>query len=215
MTTVEFIEKYKIICICRKIYGSELLELAHALHDGGIRMMEVTFDQADPDCIRETTEAIRMLNDEFGQEMSIGAGTVLSAAQVEAAKDAGANYIISPNTNLSVIRRTKELGLVSIPGAMTPTEILTAHDEGADLVKLFPTVRLGTGYFKDILGPISHVKLLGTGGLTEENIKEYFDLGMVGAGISGRLVDKKLRQAGDFDQITERAKAFMRIATGG
>ncbi len=214
MTTVDFIEKYKIICICRKIYGEELLALAHALRKGGIRMMEVTFDQADPECIKKTTEAIAMLHAEFGEEMKIGAGTVLSVAQVDAAKAAGAEYIISPNTSLPVIHRTKELGLVSIPGAMTPTEIISAHDEGADFVKLFPTVRLGTAYLKDILGPISHIKLLGTGGLNEDNLKDYLDLGMVGAGISSRLADKKLCKAGDYEQITERAKTFMRIAAG-
>ena len=191
MTTVDFIEKYKIICICRKIYGEELLALAHALRKGGIRMMEVTFDQADPECIKKTTEAIAMLHAEFGEEMKIGAGTVLSVAQVDAAKAAGAEYIISPNTSLPVIHRTKELGLVSIPGAMTPTEIISAHEEGADFVKLFPTVRLGTAYLKD-----------------------YLDLGMVGAGISSRLADKKLCKAGDYEQITERAKTFMRIAAG-
>ena len=129
MTTVDFIEKYKIICICRKIYGEELLALARALRSGGIRMMEVTFDQADPECIKKTAEAIAMLHAEFGEEMKIGAGTVLSAAQVDAAKDAGAEYIISPNTCLPVIHRTKELGLVSIPGAMTPTEIIAAYAE--------------------------------------------------------------------------------------
>lgn len=212
MDMINYIEKYKIICICRRVYGEELRRLAQAMYDGGIRLMEVTFDQADPDCCQKTAQAIRMVNEEFGGRMRFGAGTVLNREQVDAARDAGAEYIISPNTDVEVIGYTKKLGLVSIPGAMTPSEILTAHDAGADFVKLFPTVYLGLSYLKDIKGPISHVKLLGTGGLTEENLKDYLDMGMIGAGISGRLVDSELRKKNDYEALTRRAAAFMAIA---
>ncbi len=212
MNIVEYIEKHKIICICRKIYGEELLRLAHAMYDGGIRLMEVTFDQADPEAVKKTAQAIELLRGEFGEAMHFGAGTVLTQEQVRAAKAAGAEYIISPNTNVDIIHLTKELGMASIPGAMSPSEILCAHDAGADFVKLFPTVRLGLAYFKDILGPISHVKILGTGGLNEENLGDYLKLGMVGAGISGRLVDKAVREAGDYATLSARAAAFVAIA---
>lgn len=212
MDIVNYIEKNKIICICRKIYGEELRKLARAMYDGGIRLMEVTFDQADPDCCQKTGQAIRMVDEEFGGRMQFGAGTVLTREQVDAAKDAGAKYIISPNTDEEIIRYTKQLGLVSIPGAMTPSEILAAHDAGADFVKLFPTVYLGLPYLKDIKGPINHVKLLGTGGLTEENLKDYLDMGMTGAGISGRLVDPELRKKNDYAALSRRAAAFMAIA---
>lgn len=212
MDIVNYIEKNKIICICRKIYGEELRKLAQAMYDGGIRLMEVTFDQADPDCCQKTGQAIRMVDEEFGGRMQFGAGTVLTREQVDAAKDAGAKYIISPNTDEEIIRYTKQLGLVSIPGAMTPSEILAAHDAGADFVKLFPTVYLGLPYLKDIKGPINHVKLLGTGGLTEENLKDYLDMGMAGAGISGRLVDPELRKKNDYAALSRRAAAFMAIA---
>ena len=212
MDIVNYIEKNKIICICRRIYGEELRKLAQAMYDGGIRLMEVTFDQADPDCCQKTGQAIRMVDEEFGGRMQFGAGTVLTREQVDAARDAGAKYIISPNTDEEIIRYTKQLGLVSIPGAMTPSEILAAHDAGADFVKLFPTVYLGLPYLKDIQGPIKHVKLLGTGGLTEENLKDYLDMGMAGAGISGRLVDPELRKKNDYAALSRRAAAFMAIA---
>lgn len=212
MDIVNYIEKNKIICICRRIYGEELRKLAQAMYDGGIRLMEVTFDQADPDCCQKTGQAIRMVDEEFGGRMQFGAGTVLTREQVDAARDAGAKYIISPNTDEEIIRYTKQLGLVSIPGAMTPSEILAAHDAGADFVKLFPTVYLGLPYLKDIKGPINHVKLLGTGGLTEENLKDYLDMGMAGAGISGRLVDPELRKKNDYAALSRRAAAFMAIA---
>ena len=211
MNTLEFIQENKVITICRKVYGEDLLRLAAALYEGGVKLIEVTFDQADPDCVEKTAEAIRSLCAAFGDRMMFGAGTVLTREQVKAAAEAGARYIISPNTDASVILFTKELGLVSIPGAMTPSEIITAHNLGADIVKLFPSGYRGFRYIKDILAPISHVKLCATGGVNEENWGEYLDLGFAGAGISGRLCDKKCIAAGDFAEITRRAKVFMDI----
>lgn len=173
--------------------------------------MEVTFDQSDSDCIKKTTEAIQSLIKQFGMSMEIGAGTVLTKEQVKAAKDAGARYIISPNVDVEIIKYTKELGLISIPGAMTPSEILTAHNAGADFVKLFPSGTLGFNYIKDILAPINHVKLIATGGVNEETLPEYLKLGFAGAGVSGRLSDKKLISEGNFAEFTRRAQAFSKV----
>lgn len=211
MDTLNFIQENKIITICRKVYQRPLLDLADALYAGGVKLMEVTFDQADPDCLKKTGEAISQLCQRFGDTMAFGAGTVLSTEQVDAAARAGARYIISPNVDPAVIARTKELGLVSIPGAMTPTEILTAHNLGADIVKLFPAGYLGFGYIKDILGPISHVPLCAAGGVTEENWGRYLDLHFAGAGVSGRLCDKGCIATGDFAEITRRAETFTAI----
>lgn len=212
MKTTEFIEKHKVIAICRKIYGEDLIKLVHALYDGGIRLVEVTFDQSDPDCLSKTSGSIHKLNEEFGDSMRFGAGTVLTPEQVESACRANAEYIISPNTNIDVIYRTKELGLVSIPGAMTPSEILTAHAAGADFVKLFPAGYLGLPYLKDIKAPISHVKIIVTAGVNEENFGQYLNAGVAGAGISGRLTDNKLIADGNFMEITSRAARFVEIA---
>lgn len=212
MDTLEFILQNKVITICRKVYGEELLQLGGALLKGGVKLMEVTFDQADPDCIGKTAGAIRALAEKYGAQMKFGAGTVLTKEQVKAAKDAGAQYIISPNTDAAVVAYTKELGLVSIPGAMTPSEIIAAHNCGADIVKLFPAGTLGFAYIKDILAPISHVKLCATGGVTEENFPQYLALRFAGAGISGRLCDKKCIEEGDFTELTRRAQVFSDIA---
>ncbi len=211
MNTAEYIEKYSVICICRKLYGDELLNLAKALSNGGVKLIEVTFDQSDPDGASKTAEAIAALREAFEGTMKIGAGTVLTKQQVDIAKSAGAEYIISPNTDAEVIRYTKENGLVSIPGAMTPTEILTAHHSGADFIKLFPATWLGFPYIKDIIAPLSHVSLIATGGVNEENLKDYYNLGFSGAGISSRLSNSKLIQEGNFSEITERSKNFMTI----
>ncbi|MEM4724748.1 MAG: bifunctional 4-hydroxy-2-oxoglutarate aldolase/2-dehydro-3-deoxy-phosphogluconate aldolase [Candidatus Hadarchaeum sp.] len=214
MNTCEFIEKHKLIVVCRRIYGDDLQKLAAALFKGGVRLMEVTLDQQDSDCVAKTCEAIRMLCKLYGSELVVGAGTVLNEKQVDAALDAGAKYIVSPNYNPTVIKHTKELGLVSIPGAMTPTEILAAHDCGADFVKLFPSTTLGFQYIEDILAPITHVKLIATGGVNEENFGRYLDLGFVGAGVSGRLTDRKLIASGNFEELTRRAEVFCSIARG-
>ena len=211
MNTVEFIQENKIITICRRVYGQDLLNLADALYAGGVKLIEVTFDQADPDCIAKTSDAIASLCQRFGGKMMFGAGTVLTKEQVKAAADAGARYTISPNVDPAVIACTKELGLVSMPGAMTPSEIITAHNLGADIVKLFPAGYLGFSYIKDIQGPISHVKLCAAGGVTEKNWNQYLDLNFAGAGISGRLCDKKCIASGNFAEITRRAEVFTNI----
>lgn len=213
MELVDYIEKNKIIVIVRQLYGEPLLRLAEALKAGGLTMMEVTFDQVDPDCLKKTPEAIAMIKEHFKDGMKCGAGTVLTEAQVQAAAEAGAEYIISPNVDERVIRLTKAKGLISIPGAMTPTEILKAHEYGADLVKVFPVSDLGLSYIKSIRGPINHVKIMATGGVTEENFSEMLEAGFSGAGISGRLTDKKLVAAGDWEEFTRRASAFARLAS--
>lgn len=215
MTTVEFIERHKIITICRKVYGDPLLKLAEALYAGGLKLMEMTFDQQDPACLDKTAEAIRAVKERVGNDMLIGAGTVLTPSQVIAAKQAGAKYIISPNTDPHVIEVTKHSGLASIPGAMTPSEIISAHHNGADIVKLFPATYLGFDYIKDILGPISNVKLCATGGVNEENAPKYLEMGFSALGIGGRLCDKKCIAAGDYNTITARAKIFTALINEG
>ncbi|NBI67167.1 bifunctional 4-hydroxy-2-oxoglutarate aldolase/2-dehydro-3-deoxy-phosphogluconate aldolase [Pseudoflavonifractor sp. 60] len=214
MNTKEFIDTHKVVAIIRKVYGQPLLDLCDALFEGGVKLIECTFDQQDPDCIAKTQEAISALCARHGNDMMFGAGTVLTPEQVDAAHQAGAKYIISPNVRECVIRRTKELGMVSMPGAMTPSEIMDAHCAGADFVKLFPATTLGFTYIKDILAPISHVKLVATGGVTEENFGRYLDMGFAGAGISGRLADKKLMAEGNWAEITRRARTFAAIAKG-
>ena len=213
---VDLLLEKKIIAIVRGTYGEDLRNLALALYKGGIRFIEVTFDQKDPNCLEKTSAAIKMLGslktESSVEPLCLGAGTVLNVEQVQTAYDAGAEYIVSPNTNAKVIAKTKELGMLSIPGAMTPTEILQAHDLGADVVKLFPSASLGLNYVKDILAPISHVNIIATAGITEENFASFLALGLKGAGISGRLTDKNLIASENWSELTQRAQRFVEIA---
>ena len=151
------------------------------------------------------------LTEEFGDKMLFGAGTVTSVELVELTHAHGGKYIISPDTNVDVIKRTVELGMVSLPGAMTPTEVMTAHAAGADFVKLFPAGDLGVSYLKAIRAPISHVKLMAVGGVNESNAADFLKAGAVGLGIGGNLAKKAWIDAGEFDKLTEAAKTMVEI----
>jgi 2-dehydro-3-deoxyphosphogluconate aldolase/(4S)-4-hydroxy-2-oxoglutarate aldolase len=208
----ELIEREKIIAIVRKVYGDDLLFLVDALRSAGIRLLEVTFDQSDDECIKKTSNAIHSVLNAFKGECLCGAGTVLSSAQAEAAAQAGAVLIISPNCNKQVIMRTKELGLVSIPGALTPSEIVAAHEYGADFVKVFPAGDFGASYVKSIVSPISHIKLMAVGGVNADNFGDFLNAGCIGAGIGGSLTDRKLITERNREKLIENASKYVAIA---
>lgn len=205
---IDAINEHKLIAIVRGFSGDELLRTAEALYLGGVRLLEVTFDQSGNIPDSETAENIRLLSKTFEGRLLIGAGTVMNEAQVLTAKEAGAEYIISPDVSEAVIKKTKELGMVSIPGALTPTEIVTAYNYGADFVKLFPAGDLGLTYIKSVKAPLSHIPMLAVGGVTIGNIRDFLDAGMCGVGISSAIVNKSLIKNRDFEGLTELAREF-------
>ncbi|MBR7142232.1 MAG: bifunctional 4-hydroxy-2-oxoglutarate aldolase/2-dehydro-3-deoxy-phosphogluconate aldolase [Clostridia bacterium] len=202
------IEKEKIIVIVRGIYGQELLNFAEAAYRGGIRLLECTFDATGAVTDEQTAENIKTLIAHFGDKMLIGAGTVLNEKQVELTAAVGGKFIISPDVNVSVIKKTKELGLVSIPGAFTPTEATAAHNAGADFVKLFPIAAMGARYIKDLKAPLSHIRFLAVGGVTADNITEFLKAGALGFGIASDIANKELIKSGNFAAIEERARCY-------
>ena len=204
------LEKTGVVAICRKIYGEDLLFLAHALYDGGIRHIEVTFDQQEQDPLAVTSSAICSLRDAF-PDMHIGAGTVITESQLNAAHKAGAEFIISPNVDINIIRRTRELGMLSMPGAMTPSEIITAREAGASYVKIFPAANLGAAYIKAVRSPISHIPMMAVGGIGVDNFAEFLRAGCCGAGIGGSLCSKKLITERNADAICETAAKLIQI----
>ena len=206
---IQTIEKEKLVVIVRGVAKEKLIPLAEAMYDGGIRLLEITYDAKGVVSAEETAENIKMLSDHFEGRMFIGAGTVLTEKQVELTKAAGGKFIISPDTNASVIRKTRELDMVSMPGALTPTEVQAAHIAGADFVKLFPVNDLGTGYVKAIKAPLSHIKMLAVGGVDLNNIGDYLKAGVSGFGIGTAIVDKACIQKDDFAGITELAKKYV------
>ncbi|MGN1121173.1 MAG: bifunctional 4-hydroxy-2-oxoglutarate aldolase/2-dehydro-3-deoxy-phosphogluconate aldolase [Eubacteriales bacterium] len=205
----ETLEKSKIIVIVRGVDAEHIVPLAEAMYRGGIRFVEVTFDASGRCRDQETAEKIRRLCDALGDRMYFGAGTVLTEKQLLLAKDAGARYIISPDTNTALIRKTKELGMLSMPGALTPSEIVTAHNAGADYVKLFPTGEFGVSYFKAVTAPLNHIKLLAVGGVSLDNMASYLAAGAYGFGIGSSIVDKKRIAAGDYAGNTQLAASYV------
>ena len=202
----------KIVVIVRGVYGEDCLKLAEALCEGGIELMEVTFDQSSVENQQKTVDTIRLINEKLAGKMVMGAGTVTTLEMLDAAYKAGAKFIVSPDMNPEIIAKTAELGLVSMPGAMTPTEILAAYRAGADFVKIFPVSNLGASYVKAVRGPLNQIRLLAVGGVNEKNVADFMKAGAVGAGVGGNLVNKDWIAAGEFDKITALAKEFIQNA---
>ena len=207
--TIRAVEAEKVIAIVRGAAPEQCLKVAQALYDGGIRLMEVTYNQKDPASWQTTADTISAIAKEFEGRMLVGAGTVTTPELVELTARAGGRFIISPDCNPDVIRRTRELDMVSMPGALTPTEVMQAHHAGADFVKLFPIGNLGVAYAKAVMAPISHVKLMAVGGVNETNVADYLKAGMAGAGIGGNLANKKWIEEDRYDLITETARALV------
>ena len=199
----------RIIAIIRGFSPDECLKLAEAYREGGIRLVEVTFNQRDPSDWANTAKAIRMIGERFPGELFAGAGTVLTAEQMKIAADAGAGYIITPSLDVEIVRGAVEAGLVAMPGAFTPTEIAQAHAAGASFVKVFPAVALGPSYIKAIRAPLAHIPLLAVGGITPENIGGFIQAGCVGAGVGGVLADRSRVAAGDWAGVTEVARRLV------
>ncbi len=206
---IKTIEQEKLIVIVRGIQKEKLIPLAEAMYKGGVRLLEVTYSANKKVSDEETAENIKALAEHFKGRMYIGAGTVLTEEQVELTKSAGGKFIISPDTYESVIKKTKELGLVSMPGALTPSEIQTAHRAGADFIKLFPITNLGTGYVKAVKAPLSHIKFLAVGGIDENNMKDYLKVGISGFGVGSNITDKKMIENNDWAGITALAKKYV------
>lgn len=199
----------KIVAIVRGISSTKIVNLAAALEKGGVNCIEVTFDQSSEEKAKDTLAAIRAIKEAMGDKVCVGAGTVMTPEQVRQAVEAGAEYMISPNVDEDVIRETKRLDKVSIPGAMTPTEVAFAYKCGADIVKMFPAGILGAGYIKAVKAPLKHIPVTAVGNVNVDNCAEFIKAGAVGVGVGGSLVSAKLVDEGKFDEITATAKAYV------
>ncbi len=186
--TLETIQRERVVAVLRAATADELMEVAKALLDGGLRCLEFTMT---------TPNALGMIaagTQRFGAELLLGAGTVTDAATADAAVTAGARFLVSPVLKAEVIGVAKRRGVPVMPGAFTPAEVLAAWEAGADLVKVFPAGRLGPGYLKDLHGPFPHIPLMPTGGVGLHDAAAYLQAGAVAVGVGGNLTR---RAAGD------------------
>lgn len=209
------VRETRIIAIVRGFSSDICLHLAEAYAKGGIRLVEVTFNQRAPESWADTAAAIRAIAGHFGGEVRAGAGTVLTEEQLSICADAGGEYMVAPNVEPDLIRSCVKRGMASIPGAMTPTEAVNAWNAGASFVKLFPANTLGPAYVKAICAPLSHIKFLAVGGIRPENMADFLRAGCVGAGVGGNLVNREWIEAGEWGKIAESAAKFVACAKEG
>jgi len=203
MSTLSRIMEHKIVAIIRGANPDDVWNIVQSLQEGGIRIVEITLNS------RGALQVIEQLVKKMGDEMLVGAGTVLNAESADAAIAAGARFIISPNLDPATVELTRQLGSVSIPGAFTATEILAAYQSGADIVKLFPA-SIGPAYLKDIRGPLPNIPLMPTGGISLENIISFQRAGAAAFGIGSSLVNA-VEKVSDkyFGDLTNKARQLV------
>ena len=192
-----------VVAIIRADSGEQWVGVAEALYEGGIEVIEVTFT------VPRVLEIISAIRDSLGEKILLGAGTVLDAESARAAMLAGAEFIVCPTVNLDVIRICRRYDKLVMPGALTPTEVLTAWEAGADIVKVFPADVGGPGYLRALHGPLPQVKLLPTGGVDLETLGGFFDAGACAVGLGSSLVEKQAVATGDMARIRELAEAYV------
>ena len=202
---VQWIERTGLIAIVRLDSPAELVQAAKAIALGGVSVIEFTL--TTPGALRTIEEAVKAL----GREVLIGAGTVLDAETARAAILAGAEFVVAPTLNTDVIEMCHRYDKVVIPGAYTPTEILTAWEHGADFVKLFPAEVGGPAYLKAVRAPLPQVKLIPVGGVSLETAKAFLRAGAAALGVGSNLVDKKAVAEGRFTQLTTIAQALSKV----
>lgn len=188
------------IAVVRLDDSSRVIRVIEAILAGGIRAIELTM--TTPDAIELIGETRRV----FGDDVLVGVGSVLDARSANRAVDAGARYVVSPVFRPAVIQEAHRLGVPAMPGAFSPTEILDAHDAGADIVKLTPAEVLGVAFVKGVLAPMPFLRLMPTGGVTPDNVGDWLRAGAVAVGVGSALIDPKLVASGDFAALTERAR---------
>ncbi|MBZ0256561.1 bifunctional 4-hydroxy-2-oxoglutarate aldolase/2-dehydro-3-deoxy-phosphogluconate aldolase [bacterium] len=192
-----------IVAVIRADDSSQLLRACEALSQGGVKAMEVTMTTPNAlDVIHEVSEKMK-------DEVLIGVGTVLDPETARAAILAGAEFVVSPTLNLDTVKMAKRYTALMFPGAYTPTEILTAWEAGADVVKVFPATSLGPKYFKDVLGPLPQVRLTPTGGVNINTVGDFIKAGAACVAAGGNLCGKAVLNAQDWGAITETAKQFI------
>lgn len=191
-----------VIAIMRAPSAAQLLEAARAILKGGISVIEVTM--TTPHALKVIEEA----TSQFGESVLFGAGSVLDQETARSAILAGAQFVVCPTLNIKTIEMCKRYSIPVIPGAYTPTEILTAWEAGADIVKVFPASIGGPDYIKALKAPLPQVRLAAVGGVNIQNTADFFRSGVDVVGIGGELVNPQLLKAGNFEEISQRARNF-------
>jgi 2-dehydro-3-deoxyphosphogluconate aldolase/(4S)-4-hydroxy-2-oxoglutarate aldolase len=194
-----------IVAVIRAPEGRQLVEVARALADGGVTVVEITMS------VPNALDVLRAVSRELGERVLLGAGTILDPETGRAALLAGAEYLVAPTLNLDLIRLCRRYAKLVLPGAFTPTEILTAWEAGADVVKVFPAEVLGPAFFRALRGPLPQIRLMPTGGVDLNTAADFLRAGASCLGLGGQLVEPKAVAEGNFDRIRELARKYSDI----
>ncbi len=205
---VRAIEANGIVAVIRMKEPEKLRAVVDALAEGGVRALEVTMT------VPRAIEMIGQLAPSLPKGFLLGAGTVLDAETARLAILAGAQFVVGPVFRPDVITMCHRYDVAAMPGCFTPTEILSAWEAGADIVKVFPATALGPGFFKDVRGPLPQVKLMPTGGVTLDNAGDWIKAGAVAVGVGTALLDAKAIASGAYDVITSNAKRIVANVRG-
>jgi 2-dehydro-3-deoxyphosphogluconate aldolase/(4S)-4-hydroxy-2-oxoglutarate aldolase len=200
---VKSLIKSSAIAVVRLSDSTKLIKVSEAIYEGGVSAIEITMTV--PNAIKMIEEAAKLI----GSYMQIGVGSVLSPEVAQEAIDAGAMYVVSPIFKKSIIETAHKNNIPAMPGAFTPTEIQTAYEAGADIVKVFPADVVGMAFFKGVLAPMPHLKLMPTGGVSLTNAGEWLKCGACAVGVGTALLDKKAIADGDYKTLTANAKKLM------
>jgi len=198
----ETIRHQKIIVILRWVSGDKIVDIANALHAGGIRLMEITCNTVG------AAQMIEKLSQEMAGKMIIWAGTVITKDLCDEVIEAGAEYLVAPDVNPAVIEHGLSRHVAVLPGAATATEVLVAAGAGARMVKIFPAAALGADYIKQLRGPIDNVDFVAVGGVRLDNIAEFTAAGCVAIGIGGGLIRPEFVQGGEWTKISQAARQY-------
>jgi 2-dehydro-3-deoxyphosphogluconate aldolase/(4S)-4-hydroxy-2-oxoglutarate aldolase len=205
-TTQQTLERVGLIPVLRAKNATQAHAVVEAMIAGGVTVVEVTMT------VPGAVDLLKELKEEYGSKLLLGSGTVTTAEQCQATIDAGAEFVVSPSLHPEVIATTKANHKISCPGALTPTEAITAWNAGADYVKIFPCSAVGgAAYLKSLLAPFPHLKLIPTGGVTLETAESFLRAGARALGVGSDLVNLAAVDAGHPETITETAKAYLKI----
>lgn len=204
MKLTEQLLQHKIVAIFRGIEQQPATLAADAFIRGGVRFIEVTMNTVDAEQI------LRHWSERYEQKAFVGAGTVIDLATAKRAIDAGAKFLISPNFDREVLEYAHIRNIAVWPGVTTPTEMMQAWRAGAKIVKLFPLASLGIAYLREVKAPLGQIPIMATGGVTLENVTEYIQAGADALGIGSQLVNKQWIEAGQWDELEQRAARFVR-----
>ncbi len=205
-STQQIIERVGLIPVLRARNAAQAHAVVKAMIAGGVTVVEVTMT------VPGAVDLLRELKQEYAGELLLGSGTVTTADEAEATIEAGAEFVVSPSFHPEVVAKTRALGKVSIPGALTPTEVITAWRAGADYVKIFPCFAVGgASYLKSLLAPFPHLKLIPTGGVTLQTAESFLRAGARALGVGSDLVNLAAIEAGAPETITAAARAYLKV----